>query len=94
MATRSKAEGGFGESGAQLEEWRDRSYNFSDLISPNPKDVKFTRSRRTCCAEIQSSAKTTYGLEVELVGIKQLGLPLRGITTKVFERMRASGTGW
>lgn len=64
------------------------SYNFSDLISPNPKDVKFTQVEADMLREIQSSAKTTYGLEVELVGIKQLGLP-EGITTKVFERMRA-----
>ena len=64
------------------------NYNFSDLISPNPKDVKFSQIEADMLREIQTAARATYGLEVDLVGIKQLGLP-EGITTKVFERMRA-----
>ncbi|MBL9173375.1 MAG: protease modulator HflC [Verrucomicrobiales bacterium] len=64
------------------------NYNFSDLISSNPKDVKFSQIEGDMLREIQTAARATYGLEVDLVGIKQLGLP-EGITTKVFERMRA-----
>lgn len=63
-------------------------YNFSDLISTDPKQVKFTQIEADMLKEIRSAAQSTYGLEVELVGIKQLGLP-ESITTKVFERMRA-----
>lgn len=63
-------------------------YVFSDLISPDPKAVKFDQLEAEILKEIQGPAKETYGLSVELVGIKQLGLP-EAITGKVFERMRA-----
>lgn len=62
-------------------------YNFSDFISPDPKQVKFEQFEAEVLKEIRASAKDTYGLNVEVVGIKQLGLP-EAITGKVFERMR------
>jgi len=64
------------------------SYNFADLISPDPKQVKFDAVEADILKELKASAQTTYGVSVELVGIKQLGLP-ESITGKVFERMRA-----
>ena len=63
-------------------------YNFSDLISADPEQVKFTQIEEDMLQEIRTAARGTYGLEVDLVGIKQLGLP-ESITSKVFERMRA-----
>lgn len=63
-------------------------YKFNELISPDPKQVKFTQIEADMLKEIAATAQSTYGLSVELVGIKQLGLPENG-TTKVFERMRA-----
>jgi membrane protease subunit HflC len=63
-------------------------YNFSDFVSPDPKLVKFEQFEAEVLKEIQGSAKDTYGLSVEVVGIKQLGLP-EAITGKVFERMRS-----
>lgn len=63
-------------------------YNFSDFISPDPKQVKFEQFEAEALKEIQGAAKDTYGLQVEVVGIKQLGLP-EAITGKVFERMRS-----
>ncbi len=62
-------------------------YRFSDFISPDPKQVKFEQFEAEVLKEIQGAAKDTYGLSVEVVGIKQLGLP-EAITGKVFERMR------
>lgn len=64
------------------------SYNFSELISPDPKQVKFEQFEADVLKQIQAAAQTTYGLKVEVVGIKQLGLP-EAITGKVFERMKA-----
>lgn len=64
------------------------SYNFGDLISPDPQQVKFDAVEADILKNIQASASATYGVSVELVGIKQLGLP-ESITGKVFERMRA-----
>lgn len=63
-------------------------YNFGDFISPDPKQVKFEQFEAEVLKEIQGAAKDTYGLQVEVVGIKQLGLP-EAITGKVFERMRS-----
>jgi membrane protease subunit HflC len=39
-------------------------------------------------AGIKSKAEESYGIDVVLLGIKQLGLP-QGVTEKVFERMKA-----
>jgi membrane protease subunit HflC len=63
-------------------------YVFGDLISPDPKAVKFDQLEADILKEIKGPALEKYGLEIELVGIKQLGLS-EAITGKVFERMRA-----
>jgi membrane protease subunit HflC len=63
-------------------------YSFSDFISPDPRQVKFEQFEAEVLKEIKGAAKDTYGLQVEVVGIKQLGLP-EAITGKVFERMRS-----
>lgn len=60
----------------------------SNLISPNPQDLKFDEIEKQMLDAVKSKAKDTYGIEVALLGIKQLGLP-QGITEKVFERMKA-----
>ncbi len=64
------------------------SYNFSDLVSPDPSQVKFDAVEGDILKALQGPAHDTYGVSIELVGIKQLGLP-ESITGKVFERMRA-----
>lgn len=64
------------------------SYNFSDLVSPDPKQVKFDEIEAAMLAGVKDAALKTYGISVEMVGIKQLGLP-ESITAKVFERMKA-----
>jgi membrane protease subunit HflC len=63
-------------------------FNFSDLVSPDPSQVKFDAIEAEILKAIKESAQSNYGVGVELVGIKQLGLP-ETITGKVFERMRA-----
>ncbi len=60
----------------------------SDLISPNANEVKFDDIEKEMLDRIRPRAKENYGIEVALLGIKQLGLP-ESITGKVFERMRA-----
>ena len=61
---------------------------FSDLISPQKEQLKFDEMESEMLTAIQPKARENYGIEVSLVGIKQLGLP-ESITGKVFERMRA-----
>jgi len=60
----------------------------ADFISPDPKALKFDQVEQEMLAAMQSRATNTYGIEVALLGIKQIGLP-ESITAKVFERMKA-----
>ena len=60
---------------------------FSDLISTEEDRLRFDEIEDEMLAAIGSKAKENYGIEVAMVGIKQLGLP-ESITGKVFERMR------
>lgn len=63
-------------------------HDFSDLISTNANELKFDQIEGEMLKAIAPRARDNYGIDVKLVGIKQLGLP-ESITTKVFERMRA-----
>jgi membrane protease subunit HflC len=60
----------------------------SDLISTNLAALKFGKMEEEMLASIKPKALASYGVEVVLVGIKQLGLP-QSVTEKVFERMKA-----
>lgn len=60
----------------------------SDFISPDPKDLRFDQIEREMLDSVQPKALENYGIEVALLGIKQIGLP-QSITEKVFERMKA-----
>ena len=61
---------------------------FSDLISTNEAALKFDQVEKEILAAVQAQAKGIYGIQIEHLGIKQLGLP-ESITSTVFERMRA-----
>ena len=63
-------------------------YNFSDLISTNLAELKFDQIEKEMLDAVQAQVKGTYGITVDTMGIKQLGLP-ESITSIVFERMRA-----
>jgi membrane protease subunit HflC len=61
---------------------------FTDFVSSDPKQVKFAQVEQEILRQIQSSAVTNYGVKIEFVGIKQLGIP-ENVTAKVFDRMTA-----
>jgi membrane protease subunit HflC len=63
------------------------SHPFAHLISPNPADLKFDEIEAEMLASIKPLALDKYGIDVSILGIKQLGLP-ESITTSVFDRMR------
>lgn len=63
-------------------------YNFSDLVSPNPENLKFDKIEADMLNYVKPLAQKEYGIDVTLLGIKQLGLP-ESVTTKVFARMKA-----
>ncbi|MCL4176790.1 MAG: protease modulator HflC [Verrucomicrobia bacterium] len=64
------------------------THAFSDLVSTNTGALKFDQIEQEMLGRIQRQAEELYGMKIELVGIKRLGLP-ESITTSVFERMRA-----
>lgn len=60
----------------------------ADFISPNREELKFDDVEQEMLASIQQKAADTYGIDVTMLGIKQIGLP-ESITSKVFERMKS-----
>jgi membrane protease subunit HflC len=63
-------------------------HDFSELIAPDPKQVKFEEIENEMKLAMADTTLKTYGIAIEIVGIKQLGLP-ESQTAKVFERMKA-----
>lgn len=59
---------------------------FADLISTDPAKLKFDEIEAEMLTSIKSRAEQDYGIEVKLLGIKQLGLP-ESVTQAVFQRM-------
>lgn len=60
---------------------------FVHLVSLNPKDLHFEDVEQEMLKAIQREARQQYGIDVQFLGIKMLGLP-ETITQKVFDRMR------
>ncbi|MBG89489.1 MAG: hypothetical protein CMO80_21695 [Verrucomicrobiales bacterium] len=63
-------------------------YAFGDLISTNASRVKLRELEGKMLAIISTNAAAKYGVGVDIVGIKQIGLDEK-ITTEVFSRMRS-----
>jgi len=63
-------------------------FPFSGLINTNTNAVKFEEIEQKMLTAVQGSALERYGVEVQFVGIRKIGLP-ESITEKVFARMKA-----
>ena len=63
-------------------------HTFSDFVSIDPKQVKFPQIEEEITKGIRSSASDKYGINIEFLGIKRIGLP-ESVTQKVFDRMQA-----
>lgn len=64
------------------------NHDFSELISPDPSKVKFDVIEGEMKAVMAATTLSAYGVAIDLVGIKELGLP-EALTAKVFERMKS-----
>ncbi len=62
-------------------------HRFGDLVSTNQADLKFDQIEKEMFDAMQALTKSSYGLAIETLGIKQINLP-ESITTTVFERMK------
>ncbi len=59
----------------------------SDFLTPGSEGSKFAEVEKEILAVVQSQVPAeTYGLRIEFLGFKKLGLP-ESVTTSVFERM-------
>ena len=63
-------------------------YNFSDLISTNPENVKIAQIEKEMLESIRNDALNLIGIDIKFLGINHIGLP-ESVTSKVFDRMRS-----
>jgi membrane protease subunit HflC len=61
---------------------------FSHFVSTDTNQLKFAEIERQIIEAVRPGAEKNYGIKVEFLGIKKLGLP-ESVTQKVFERMQA-----
>jgi len=63
-------------------------FPFAGLINTNAAAVQFDAIEQQMLAAVQAEALARYGVEVQFLGIRKIGLP-ESITEKVFARMKA-----
>lgn len=63
-------------------------HSFSDFVSSDPQELQFAEVENELLQSIRDRVGEKYGVEIEFVGIKRLGLP-QSVTQKVFDRMTA-----
>jgi len=64
-------------------------HNLSDFVNANPADLKFEAIEEEIKAAVQKElAANNYGMSIEFLGIKKLGLP-ENVTQTVFDRMKS-----
>ena len=61
---------------------------FADFISTDAKQLKFVEVEKEILDYVKREAAQKFGIGVEFLGIKKLGLP-ESVTQKVFDRMTA-----
>ena len=64
-------------------------HNLSDLVNSSPAELKFGDIEKEIQAGVAAElARHEYGISIEFLGIKKLGLP-ENVTQSVFDRMKA-----
>ncbi len=67
-------------------------HNLSDFVNSNPAQLKFDEIEKEMQAALDADlAKNNYGISIEFLGIKKIGLP-ENVTQSVFDRMKAERT--
>ena len=64
------------------------AHRFSELVSTNRTRVRLRDIEQEMLGVLQPKAEASYGIRVDLLGLKQIGLP-ESITAKVFDRMKS-----
>jgi modulator of FtsH protease HflC len=67
-------------------------HNLSDFVNSDPAQLKFNDIEKEIQTAVETElAKNNYGISLEFLGIKKLGLP-ENVTQSVFDRMKAERT--
>ena len=67
-------------------------HNLSDFVNSDPSQLKFGEIENEIRTNLEEElAKNNYGISIEFLGIKKLGLP-ENVTQSVFDRMKAERT--
>jgi membrane protease subunit HflC len=67
-------------------------YNLSDFVNSDASQLKFGEIEKEMQTAVEAElAKNNYGISIEFLGIKRLGLP-ESVTQAVFDRMKAERT--
>ena len=67
-------------------------HNLSDFVNSDPKQLKFASIEDEIKAAVQGElASQKYGISIDFLGVKKLGLP-ESVTQTVFERMKSERT--
>jgi len=67
-------------------------HNLSDFVNADPKQLKFEAIEDEIKAAVQTQlASQNYGMSIEFLGLKRLGLP-ENVTQSVFDRMKSERT--
>ena len=67
-------------------------HNLSDFVNSDPAQLKFAEIEKEIQTSVEAElAKNNYGISLEFLGIKKLGLP-ENVTQSVFDRMKAERT--
>ena len=64
-------------------------HSLADFVNSDPSQLKFEEIEKEIQASVQDElAKNDYGISIEFLGIKRIGLP-DSVTQSVFDRMKA-----
>ena len=62
-------------------------YTLGQLVNVRTNELRYAEIEQRMLAAVQADARARYGVTVDFLGIRKLGLP-EAITAKVFDRMR------
>jgi membrane protease subunit HflC len=67
-------------------------HNLADFVNSDPSQLKFNDIEKEIQTAVSAElAKNNYGISIEFLGIRKLGLP-ENVTQSVFDRMKAERT--
>jgi membrane protease subunit HflC len=67
-------------------------HNLPDFVNSDPSQLKFDEIEKEIKSSVDGElAKNNYGISIEFLGIKRIGLP-ESVTQSVFDRMKAERT--